>query len=103
MRKLLAIIFLIIFSLQVVPLKGIGKMLCKSQVAGDMDDDDDGGNDLPPGKLVKFGDDMNLHATSWDPVTGSAYFENKILVFSNIDDTLPSVFVADITSPPPNL
>jgi len=98
MRKYLAVLFLIIFSFQVLPLKVVGKLLVKGQteedVKGDCDDDAD-----IDGKVAKY-NDFILHPSEGFYTEVSKEKTVSFIVHRAYD--LPVSYVADIISPPPN-
>ena len=102
MRKLLAIFFLTIFSFQVLPLKAIGKLLNSGQNTEEVHSDD-APEDGAGGKLAKFGDDLLIfHHHTPDLFASRQYFDVKVTAFIHRAESLPSVHVAEIPSPPPD-
>jgi len=101
MRKCLAVIFLIIFSFQVLPMKVLGKLLAKGQteeeVKGDSDCDSD--SDGLDGKVSKYNEFIFEI-----PQDCSVVFLVKKIVNTIVhkSDDLPVCYVAEILSPPPN-
>ncbi len=102
MRKTLAILFLIIFSLQILPLQVIGKLLSSGQNTEEVHDDG-GPEDGPGAKLAKFGDDLiNLYHHTPDLFASRQYFDVQVTAFIHMAESLPSVHIAEIPSPPPD-
>ena len=100
MRKLLAILFLTIFTFQVVPLKVIGKLLSTSQNTEEVHDD--GSEDGADGKLTKFGDDLLMFHHAPDLFASRQYFDVKQIAFIHKAESLPFVHISEIPSPPPD-
>jgi hypothetical protein len=103
MRKSLAIIFLVIFSCQVLPLKAIGKLLAKAQTTEEVQHD--GGADNPDDcglKGGKFADDFFMLSYDSDIAANTVYFESKISAIIHSADKLPPSWVGDTLSPPPD-
>jgi len=103
MRSVLAIIFLVIFTFQVMPLRALGKLLGATQsMAEEVDDDtEENSND---GKVFKYGEDQLVSPgyvleVSTDELRG---FNCKIAAFIHKEEALPPVFVAERLFPPPN-
>ena len=97
MRKLLAILFLLIFSFQVLPVRAIGKLLSKAQqteeeVKHSCDKDGDG-------DALKYVDLIN-HSYSTFPARGFIVKDKTINV--HYADDLPAAHITEIPSPPPN-
>jgi len=101
MRKLLAILFLTIFSFQVLPLKVIGKLLGSSQNTEEVHNDGSS-EDGQGAKLAKFGDDLLAFHHTPDLFASRQYFDVKVTAFIHMAELLPSVHVAEIPSPPPD-
>ena len=101
MRKLLAIIFLTVFSFQVLPLKAIGKLLSSGQTTEEVQHGLDG-EDGPGGKVAKFGDDIIYHHHTFDLFASRCGFNDQVSVFIHRAEALPSVHVAEMLSPPPD-
>lgn len=97
MRKYIAVIFLIIFSFQVLPLRVLGKLLAKGQtqeeeVKGDCNDDvkDD---------ALKYLDYVSHHA-QYEP--SKVFSERKAGFMVHPSEDVPVSYVTEILSPPPN-
>ncbi len=102
MRLFLALIFLTIFSFQVLPLKVIGKLLAKAQTTEEVQEDD-ADVDGFDGKVVKFQDDQNVEHNTFGNLAASVlYFNNKLSTLIHSSEKLPLVHVTKIPSPPPD-
>lgn len=99
MRKLLAIFLLIIFTVQVIPIRMIGKMLGNNQNTEEVQDDDDGETDAF--KITKLGGE---HILPYQPdfTMCASRFGNRIKTIIHINEALPTVHAADVLSPPPD-
>jgi len=99
MKQLLAIMLFFIFAMQVLPVKALGRLLCKAQTEDvskyscDSNDDDDAANlvSYPDFIVPVFGQFTVAKTTVTARVTSFRY-----------SATLPQMHVADIPSPPPN-
>jgi len=98
MRKVLAIIFLIIFSFQVIPLKAVGKLLVKGQTEEEVKHGCDDSGDLD-GKAGKY-NDLIFHSTM--NFSSVRTIEKDKSFMEHRSDALPLSHVAEIPSPPPN-
>lgn len=99
MRKFLAIVFLAIFSFQVVPFKVLGKLLSSGQNVEEVQWDADGDVDA---KVIKAGDDQIIYDYSFDQTANRIGFNQKITSFIHRAELLPSVHVAAMPYPPPD-
>ncbi len=93
---------MLLFSLQVLPVKKIGKMLCKAQATEEVqtDNDDTTGDDLP-GNVGLFNSDIILEQPSFDVVASNAFFEKNVATSIHKAAALPLALAAKIPSPPP--
>lgn len=96
MRKLLAIFFLTLFTIQVLPLPIIGKLLSQGTLTEEVQDNMDHGQ----GKLLK-GTDFLL--CNDDLRISNLLFNTKVAAFIHRADALPAVHVAAMPSPPPDV
>ena len=100
MRQWLAILFFIIFSLQVLPVKAIGKLMVKAQTEEDAkhNDADDDSDDVP---AINYSDIINHHPVF---ILSAPVYNAQEAIFTEYykDGILPS-YIAEIPSPPPNL
>ena len=103
MRRSLAIIFLVIFTFQVMPMKGFGKLLCKSQNTEDVQDDDQGDDDATGLATLYSSDFILTRASSFDPSEGRHFFENKLSFIIRNAEALPYAYVTKVPAPPPDL
>jgi hypothetical protein len=97
-KKCLAIVFLLIFSFQVLPVKEIGKLLFKNttteeEVHGSSDDNANKG---------KFGEDLFLEYSASRQVVQPIYFVAKVAVSIHAADDLPPIRIKEVQSPPPD-
>src|SRR4051812_40408945 len=102
MRKWLAVIFLMIFSFQVLPMKGLAKLLCKNQNTEEVQGDNAGDDDDATGVAALYSNDIILSRITFDAQATSHYFENKVSVTIRKTKALPFVYLAKIPSPPPD-
>jgi hypothetical protein len=103
MRNLLAIFLLLIFSIQALPVKLIGKSLVKNQqteeVKGDCDDDCDDCDDDDLSKEEKY-NEVTQHYNIGISFSTPNLKTKRTCYYSN--DRLPNSHVRDIHCPPPN-
>lgn len=99
MKYCLALILMIMLSLQVLPVKKVGKLLCKVQGTEQVQDDQDTDDYTPSNDLYLSG--TIVPRVTFDLSTNNGYFENKIATFIRRSDVLPAVQVRRIPSPPP--
>ncbi|MBL7717395.1 MAG: hypothetical protein JNL72_01060 [Flavipsychrobacter sp.] len=103
MKKLVAYIFLFIFSFQVLPVKELGKMLFKNQLTEEIKEADysssDKGEDL---KLKKEGDP--LMSEEWEQACTARiqYLSHFLQIVIHEAERLPHQHVGEIFTPPPN-
>ncbi len=102
MRHLLAILFLVVFSLQVVPVKSIGKLLCK-QGTEEVQGDNSGVDNLGSDATSICYTDIILSRHSFDPVASSLHIAGKVSGIIRHAEELPFAFVNSIPSPPPDI
>ncbi len=98
MKKFLAILFLTIFSCQVLPLKEIGKMISGGQNMEEVQNDADD----PDVKVTKIGEDQIVNNYTFDEVANTICFNQRICAFIHKAESLPSVHVAEMLAPPPD-
>jgi hypothetical protein len=100
-RKWIAYIFIMIFSLQVVPVKEIGKILFKGQITEEevhgyaLEENDDSP------KLKKDGEPFDYSELSQNEAR-SASLSHEISTAMHSVAHLPDYHVPDILTPPPN-
>lgn len=105
----MAISFLLIFSFQILPVKVIGKFLSSGQnveeVQNDADTDSggDSGTGSPDMKVLKVGEDQIINSNAFDLQASRAAFNNKICAFIHQAESIPSVHVSPMPSPPPDI
>ncbi|HRO41785.1 MAG TPA: hypothetical protein PL009_03070 [Flavipsychrobacter sp.] len=103
MKKWIAYIFIAIFSLQVIPIKEIGKILYKGQIteeevhgySGPAKGDDNS-------KLKKEGDPLLHQNVNFQDQARAAFLTHKIITAIHRSEHIPDFHVADIITPPPN-
>jgi len=101
MKQWLAAIFLIIYSFQVLPVKSIGKLLCKNQATEETQSTNLTDSDNSEGKAMKYNDFFPSHSFS-SPTYASLALSHKIAVCTHHADVFPLHHVAEIPTPPPN-
>jgi len=99
MKQLLASIFLIIFSFQVLPVKELGKLLFKNTMTEEVHESDCDADDAPI-KLKKDSDFFKLSEIEISAQT--IYLNKKISTALHKSEWLPKHHVPDIFAPPPN-
>ena len=99
MRKLLAILFLLVFSLQVLPVKAIGKLLSKQQTEEDVKHSCDNADKDDLNNTGKY---LDLIDHSFENFTAERFVALNKVAKHCYDDDLPTAHIADIPSPPPN-
>jgi hypothetical protein len=98
-RLVLATIFLIIFSFQILPVKAIGKILFKGTMTEEIHEQGHSGDECP-NKLKK-----NTEYFSFTETKATArieYLSQKISTAIHLAESLPLHHVPDIFAPPPN-
>ncbi len=105
MRTVIALFFLLVFSLQALPVKTMGKLLGKKQQSEEVKDgcddttDDDCDDDSKDGKGLNYNDLICHHTTAFDI---DFSFSKSVAPASHLDDDLPNSHTRDILSPPPD-
>ena len=84
-------------------MKGISKLLCKSQNTAEVQSDDANDDDDATGVAALYANDVIIHHVTFDPVATTQHFDNKVSVIIRGTETLPSVYLAEIPAPPPDL
>jgi len=97
MKRFIALICLLIFSFQVLPVKQLGKLLSKAQNTEEVHDWGADNNSVKE----KKGDDFKLY-TQYSQTECLISFGQKVIVSLHAADNLPDHHVADILTPPPN-
>lgn len=101
MRRWIAYIFIAIFSLQILPVKEIGKVLFKGQILEEevhnyaQESKDDTCKNQKEGDPVWNGNDLQDRARS-------ASLSHEINTAMHNNANLPDYYVPDIPTPPPN-
>lgn len=101
MKKLLAYIFLTIFSFQVLPVKEIGKILFKGQMTEEIHESGHSG-DNNNAKLKKGTDPFRLHNSDTEAIARMQHLSAQICLAILQAESLPMQFIPDIVTPPPN-
>ncbi len=94
-RKRLAYLFLIIFSFQVLPVKEVGGILFKGLMTEEIHETLNGADENPSAKNKKRPETLDI-------VHSHVHFESRIQTAMQCQEHLPSPFVPDIPTPPPN-
>lgn len=97
MKHFIAYLCLLIFSFQVLPVKELGKLLCKGQNTEEVHECSADGNTAKEKKA----DDFKLYGPHSQAVFLIS-LEQKVIVSLHAADNLPENHVADILTPPPN-
>ena len=97
MKHFIAIICLLIFSFQVLPVKQLGRLLSKVQNTEEVHDWGLDGNAVKDKKA----DDLKFFSTYSQKETLIS-FEQKVTLLLHAAENLPDGHVADILTPPPN-
>ena len=100
MRYCLVCLLLLLFSCQVLPVKKIGKLLCKAQTEEVQGDNDDSSGDDLPGS-IGFNNDLILQHSSFDIAGNNAYVEKSVRATIHNVEALPLTMADRIPSPPP--
>jgi hypothetical protein len=98
MRPCLALFFLILFSFQLLPLKGIGRLMNKSANTSEVQDCSDDNTD---GDLAQYSCDQLLSSYSFDFSTNHLNIDKEVSALIIKASSLLSVPVDKIPSPPP--
>ena len=101
MRYCLVCLLMLLFSLQVVPVKKIGKLLCKTQSTEEVQNKEDVADYDAQGNIGLFNNDLIHNHPSFDPLASSSHFEKAALVSIHKAEVLPLILVTKIPSPPP--
>lgn len=97
-KKLLAIVFLFIFSFQVLPVKEIGKLLFKSTNT----EEEVHGSSCDNNKGKVGGEDLFLQYYASKQEDQQSYFDQKQAVIIHRADDLPPIRIKEVQSPPPD-
>lgn len=96
MKQLLAYIFILIFSFQVLPVKELGKLLMKGNLTEEIKE-----TDASEGKLKGKSEEFKL--SGFNDFDGrTRFFNHQVHVAILGTELLPSFFIPDILTPPPN-
>jgi hypothetical protein len=104
MKHLVAYIFLIVFSFQVLPVKELGKMLFKGLLTEEVHEhcNADDCDDCPVSKIKKESEYNDMLHVAQESIALQSYINTKLHTAIHKTESLPKHFVADITTPPPN-
>ena len=100
MKVWIAYMFLAIFSLQVLPVKEVGKILFKNQITEEEVRVNLAEEDAPC-KVKKANEPLQLYA-GHHSFASLKYLNSVILNAIHTTERLPSFYIPDITTPPPN-
>lgn len=100
MKVLLAYIFLFIFSFQVLPVKELGKILCKGQMTEEVHESGECGDDGPCAKVKKGTELFKLSETEYTAV--DYYLHTSVLTAIHYAEDMNTQHIPDIFAPPPN-
>lgn len=103
-KKWLAYILFIIFSFQILPVKELGKLLCKGQLTEEVQEEALADTEEEPAgaKLKKEAEQFKFHNSTIEFVARTQYYGHNIMVAIHEADHLPLVYLPDIPTPPPN-
>jgi hypothetical protein len=101
MNRLIAILFLLIFSLQVLPVRTMGKLLGKKAQTEEVKDDcdDSGDDDTFDPEQQKYNNLLHYHTLTFS-VTPYSKKKNRQVI--HVNDDLPNSHIEEILSPPPD-
>lgn len=104
MKRIVATIFLLIFSFQILPVKEIGRILFKGQITEEeVHTGDDGDASADSGFKMKKDCEFYHEYNDWNEHHALIAFHNYTLSIALIaSDYLPEAFIPDIPTPPPN-
>jgi len=100
MRPLLASVFLLIFSFQIIPVKEIGKILYKGQIT-----EEEVHVHSDAGKHIKGkkGCDLVYHPhTAGENISRIVCYANLLRTVLAMTERLPNEYVPEVSTPPPN-
>lgn len=95
MRKLLAYLFLVIFSFQILPIKEVGGILFKGLLTEEIHETLTGADENPHSKTKKRTETLEVFLSN-------VHLKSQIQTAMQCQEHLPSPFVPDIPTPPPN-
>ncbi len=101
MRYCLALLLMVLFSFQVLPVKKIGKLIGKVQGTEQVQDDDDSSDDDVSISGSVCNGDIIISQFSFDCTAQNGKLESNISIFIRESGVLPTVQLAKIPSPPP--
>ena len=101
MQKLIAAIFLLIISFQVVPVKEIGGILYKQLITEEVPDSKTATDEEIPGQLKVAIDPFVLSEAAY--LNRNRHFGSSILILLHKAEAFPISHISDIFTPPPDL
>ena len=102
-RHVLATIFLIVFSFQVLPVKELGKLLFKGQMTEEVHESNTSSTDDNGCIKMKLGSDpFGLAPDHHMTFSGESYLDTKLHTAMQRSEQLIEPFVPGIPTPPPN-
>lgn len=102
MKVWIAYMFLTIFSLQVLPVKEVGKILFKNQITEEEVRINGLAEEDAPCKAKKQHEPLQLYSGSNQSLASLKYLNSVILNAIHTTERLPNFYIPDITTPPPN-
>lgn len=100
MKHFWAYFFLMVFSIQILPVKEIGKILFKGMVTEEVHEVESEADDGCSLKLKKDPELFRYQDVS--PATYAILIDGMVVNAIHDTEKLPRVFVSDILTPPPN-
>jgi hypothetical protein len=100
MQKLIAYLFLFIFSFQVLPVKEIGGILYKQLLTEEIHEGKTCSDDIPPSKLKPGLEPFLLSEPGY--YAQNRYFGCNVITALHRAESIPISHVSDIFTPPPD-
>jgi|GEM_PF-5064147 len=95
--------FIMIFSILALPVMEMGKVVFKAQLAEEEVKHCAGGcEDEPEVKLKSGGDPLHYPESGLQAAARSNHLSHQILTAIHLAEQMPTVFVPDVLSPPPD-
>lgn len=102
MKHVIAYIFLVIFSFQMLPVKEIGKILFKGQITEEEAHTCGAKGDNGNSQLAKYNEFLESGFANDEHLSRIAFYNKSLSVAFSIAEKLPMGFIPDIPTPPPN-
>lgn len=102
MRQFLAIMMLLIFAFQVLPVKRISKLLNQGQNTEEVQGDDSMDDVAPDGKIMNCDHAQIMNHHSFEQDEADIAFCDKTAKFTDRSELLFSVHISGLLSPPPD-